>query len=238
MSASAAPELDVSTSAPISLPSESVEKTVTFVQSPKRVEGEWANTWTHGFGAVGAAALGLSFVMSAMERDIALAIACGAYAFSVVGTFTASMLSHWVTRQPMLDRMRALDQAMIYAMISGTYTPIIFRFAPDGLRMPLLATIWVVTLAGIGAKLFAHHRVNNVATVSYLLLGWLPALPMIPHVPLGLGMGMALGGIVYSIAVVVLVNDHRVRYFHALWHVLVMAAAYCHYATICHYVLA
>ncbi|MEO1527822.1 MAG: hemolysin III family protein [Planctomycetota bacterium] len=202
-----------------------------------RPEGEWANALTHGLATVATFGLGTWMIVEAMPMSVGLAVACFVYALSVAATFSASTTSHVLTQQPMLDRARAWDQAMIYAMISGTYTPVIYRFAPDAVRMPLLITLWVVTFAGILAKLVMHHRINNVATITYLLLGWIPAIPMFPHVPLGLGLGMALGGVVYSLAVIALVNDHRARYLHALWHVLVMAAAYCHFATIWRYVL-
>ncbi|MEL6106543.1 MAG: hemolysin III family protein [Planctomycetota bacterium] len=203
-----------------------------------RPEGEWANALTHGIAAAATFALGAWMISVAMPVGLGIAVACLVYTLSVAATFTASTMSHVLKRQPMLDRARAWDQAMIYAMISGTYTPVIYRFAPDSFRMPLLTLLWLVTFAGIFAKLMMHHRINNVATITYLLLGWVPAIPMFSHVPLGLGIGMALGGVVYSLAVIALVNDHRARYVHALWHVLVMAAAYLHFATIWQFVLA
>ena len=203
-----------------------------------RAEGEWANAWTHGIAAIATLVLGAWMVAEALPVGAGIAVACLIYVVSVAATFSASTTSHVLKRQPMLDRARAWDQAMIYAMITGTYTPIIYRFAPDAVRTPLLATLWVVTFAGIIGKLLLHHRINNVATITYLLLGWIPAIPMFPHVPFGLLIGMMSGGVIYSLAVIALVNDHRARYLHALWHVLVMAAAYCHYETIWRFVLA
>jgi len=77
-----------------------------------------------------------------------LAIACGVYAASVVTTFVCSTLSHVFLEQPWLDRFRACDQAAIYLMIIGTYTPIAYAYSPDGWRIPLLTAMWIAALAG------------------------------------------------------------------------------------------
>lgn len=200
---------------------------------PIRLDEEWANALTHGAAALISLAMGLWLVLSANSIvGMGLAFACVAYMLSVFATFTASTLSHTLFQQPLQNTLRAWDQAMIYGMISGTYTPIIYRFAPDSLRMPLLIAIWVAAISGIAAKLLLRHRINNINTVGYLLLGWLPALPMFGHVPMAVGMGMLFGGVIYSIGVVVLMNDSKAKYLHAGWHLLVMAAALVHCLTI------
>lgn len=202
-----------------------------------RHDEEWANALTHGFSALTALVLGSWLVFEALTRSSGLALACAAYITSVFATFLCSTLSHVILRQPMLNTLRAWDQAMIYSMISGTYTPIVYRFAPDSVRVPLLIAIWVAAFAGMAAKLLLKHRVNNVTTISYLLLGWLPALPLWGHVPTGLGIGMLVGGVLYSLGVVVLINDGKLKYLHALWHLFVMSAAYCHFWSIQRYVV-
>ena len=206
-------------------------------QAPVRHDEEWANALTHGFSAVTALVLGYWLVCDAMAQSSGLAVACAAYIASVFSTFLCSTLSHAILRQPLLNTLRSWDQAMIYSMISGTYTPIVYRFAPDTVRDPLLIAIWVAAFSGIAAKLLLKHRVNNVTTVSYLALGWLPAIPLWGHVPAGLGIGMLIGGVLYSLGVVVLINDGKRKYLHVLWHLFVMSAALCHFWSIQHYVV-
>ena len=126
---------------------------------------------------------------------------------------------------------------MIYTMITGTYTPIAFQYATDGARIPLLLAIWIAAIAGFLTKVAMQHRVNSISTVSYLLLGWLPAIPLAGHVPSALVWSMAIGGVLYSIGVVFLMNDGKFRYAHAVWHLFVMSAAVCHYLGILWYVI-
>ena len=206
-------------------------------EAPIRHDEEWANALTHGLGALTALVLGCWLVSDALDQSVGLALACATYTASVFTTFSCSALSHAILRQPLLNTLRSWDQAMIYGMISGTYTPIIYRFAPEGIRDPLLLAIWVAALTGIAGKLLLKHRVNNVTTVTYLLLGWLPAIPLYGHVPSILGWGMLLGGVLYSLGVVVLINDSKFKYLHVVWHLFVMTAALCHFVVIQHYVL-
>ena len=105
------------------------------------------------------------------------------------------------------------------------------------MRDPLLIAIWIAAFAGIAGKLLLRHRVNNVATVSYLLLGWLPAIPLYGQVPSGLGWGMLAGGVLYSLGVLVLLNDSRTKYLHVVWHLFVIFAAATHFLAISWYVV-
>jgi hemolysin III len=204
---------------------------------PMRDDEEWVNALTHGFAAVMTLGLGGWLIYKAGQVEAGLAVACTAYIASAFGTFLCSTLSHVFLTQPLLGTLRAWDQAMIYAMISGTYTPIIYWHAPDRIRPWLLIAIWVAAFLGIFTKLIGRHRINNVTTVGYLLLGWLPAFPMWNAVPLKLALWTLLGGVLYSLGVVVLINDRKRPYLHAVWHLLVMTAALTHYLTIDWYVV-
>ena len=208
-----------------------------FDDAPIRHDEEWANAWTHGIAAFATVVLAGSLVWNASDQNVGLAIACLAYGVSVFGTFLFSTLSHAIFRQPLLNTLRAWDQALIYAMISGTYTPIIYRYASNSVRVPLLIAIWVAAFSGIAGKLLLRHRVNNVTTVGYLLLGWLPAIPLYGRIPIGLGIGVVIGGLLYTLGVAVLLNDSKAKYVHAIWHLLVMSAALCHYLTVRWYVI-
>ena len=206
-------------------------------EPPLQLDQEWANALTHGIGTIGAVVLGGLMVMAAIPKGTGLAIACAIYVAAAVGTFLFSTLSHVVRRQPLLNTMRAWDQAMIYTMISGTYTPIVYRYASDASQSILLTVIWIAAGAGFLGKIAFRHRINSIGTISYLLLGWLPAIPLAGHVPSTLVGSMLAGGVLYSIGVVFLMNDSKVKYMHAGWHVSVMLAATVHYLGILYYVV-
>jgi hypothetical protein len=130
-----------------------------------------------------------------------------------------------------------VNSLAIYTMISGTYTPLIYQFADDSVRPWLLAAIWIAAGYGFLNKVALKHRVNSISTVTYLLLGWLPSIPLIGRVPSSVVMGMFIGGTLYTVGVGFLVNDHKVRYMHVMWHLLVIMAALAHYWTIYRYVV-
>lgn len=212
--------------------------TAAIPDEPPFLEGEeWANALTHGIAALGSLIMAAYLILEAMPKSVGLAMACMAYMASVFGTFLCSSLSHSVRRQPLLNQLRAWDQAMIYTMISGTYTPIAYAYASDFTRTPLLWAIWIAAAAGFLHKVAWKHRVNSSGTISYLLLGWLPAIPLAPYVPTALVLAMFAGGVMYTIGVIFLINDKKRKYLHACWHLAVMSAATCHYLGILWYVV-
>lgn len=158
-----------------------------------------------------------------------MTIACLVYIVATLGTYLFSTLSHIVRSQPLLNTMRAWDQAMIYAMIAGTYTPLTVKFADEPTRTLLLVAMWAGAGAGFVSKVTLRHRVNATGTVSYLLLGYLPAMVLASQVPAAIAGWMLAGGIVYTIGVVLLMNDAKMRYLHAGWHLMVILASAFHF---------
>jgi len=196
---------------------------------PLRHGQEWANALTHGIGTAGSLVAGVYLILLTGNQTAGLLAGCAVYVAAMSGTYLFSTLSHVVRRQPLLNTMRAWDQAMIYTMIAGTYTPLTIRFATEPTRTALLVAMWSAAAVGFWSKVGVKHRVNASGTISYLLLGYLPGFVLASHVPTSIAVWMVVGGLVYTVGVLFLIYDHHRRYNHAAWHLMVIVASVCHF---------
>lgn len=206
-------------------------------EAPLLPDEEWANALTHAAAALAWLFGAVLMVRAAAGQSMMTTFCCLVFVLSAVSVFTASAMSHHLIHCPrLLKRLRAWDQGLIYVMISGTYTPLIWRFADESVRGPLLVGIWIAAAVGFHSKVIAEHRVNGIGTITYLLLGWVPALGLVGKVPGEVLGWMAAGGVLYTLGVALLLNDSRVRYLHAGWHLSVVIAASCHFWAVYRYV--
>jgi hemolysin III len=199
---------------------------------------ELLNTITHAIGfllsIVGATVM-LRYVLP--QGDLWRSAGCGIYVATLVGLYASSTLSHSASQPHLKRRFRMLDQAFIYLLIVGTYTPFALTFLRSGWWLVFLLFLWTVALFGFLSKILIAHRVEAVAVWIYLLLGWAPiiaAVPLIGMVPVIPLWWMLFGGICYSVGTLFLLNDHRFPQCHAVWHVFVIAGSTFHFFAILH----
>lgn len=205
----------------------------------RRIQDEIANSITHGIGLalalVGAVALMALAIQDGGAREI---VGCAIFAASLVAVYAASTASH-VFQKPRLRRLfRILDQACIYLLIAGTFTPLALRYFRGGWWWLLLAAMWGVAIVGFLSKVLWAHRVEAVSTIAYVLMGWMPVLGVkwaIAVVPMGCVWLMILGGLCYTVGVVFLTFDYKALYLHAVWHLFVIAGSTVHYLAIVTY---
>jgi hemolysin III len=196
---------------------------------------ERANAATHALGLLGSLAGAAIVLYAAAQRGGAWQICgCAVYAFTLIAVYAASTLSHAVRRPGLRHALRIADQAMIFLFIAGTYTPIALTWLRAQPWWVLHLLVWATAISGFLSKtLFAHRvRLGTVSVIMYVLLGWLPTisfLPMFHAIPGGLTRWVVAGGSCYMAGILFFQFDHRVRYFHASWHLLVMAGSACHY---------
>jgi hemolysin III len=164
---------------------------------------------------------------------------CAAYAASLTAVFTMSALSHAIDPPRLRQLFRTLDQACIYLLTAGSCTPFFLRYlSPHGWGW-MLPVVWAMALFGVWNKL-RGHRVNSVSVAFNVALGWLPALaakPLLTYMPAGCVMLVVLTAAFYMLGVVFLCYDERCRYFHAVWHSLVVVASGCTFTGIIVYVV-
>lgn len=207
--------------------------------SEQRPADEISNLITHGLGlllSLAATFLLMPIVMAG--HDLRTTLACGVYCLTLVLLYGASTLSHTFHDLDLRRLFRTLDQACIFLLIAGSMTPFAVVFLHQGRWCLFLPAMWA--LAGAGVLLVLRRRnLTGPAKFTYGVLGWLPivAIRELGHyAPLGLLLWIAAGGAFYSIGTIFLALDRKVRYFHALWHMFVVAGSICHYVGVFVYV--
>ena len=193
---------------------------------------ESINAWTHGLGFLASLPAGVAITMIAAKHHPAMFYACMVYSASLAAMYLFSTLSHAVRSPRWRHLARAWDQGTVYLLIAGTFTPFIWAYMDDWQRMALLVLVWGTAAMGFYSKVIAGHRLNNMTSITYVLLGWIPAMLLMNYVTLICFSSMALGGVLYTLGTRFLQNDHRRWYFHAIWHLMVIIASACHYTAI------
>jgi len=98
--------------------------------------------------------------------------------------------------------------------------------------------MWGCAGAGFLSTMLMVGRLGTASILFYVLLGWLPAAAMQPlahDVPAAVTGWLLLGGACYTVGTVFLACDAKFPFFHAVWHVLVIAGSACHYVGILQY---
>ena len=202
-----------------------------------------ANAITHGVGATLAIAGAVYLIASSTRGSKWEVASCCIFAGTLVLVYLCSTLYHSLVRTRARNVLQALDHSSIYLLIAGTYTP----FTLVSLRGPLGWTIfgieWGLATIGVVSKCLAMERFRHgilavLSAAVYLLQGWLivfAAPSMIAAVGWHCIAWLAAGGIAYTLGIVFFAFD-RIRYFHAAWHIFVLAGSVAHYFAILFYV--
>jgi len=191
---------------------------------------ERANQLTHG-AAAGLSLIAACALMAAAVPlgDVWLTTGCGVYGVSLVLVYAVSALSHSFRRGRWKHWFRTLDQVCIFFVMSGMFTPV-------GLTIcrawwPVLAAMWLLSIAGIATKLFVTG-LRNVPVWFYVIVGWMPLLAMKPVVeafPIAGLLWILAGGAFYTCGTYFLANEERAPIFHPIWHLMVIAGSTCHF---------
>jgi len=198
-----------------------------------------ANAITHGVGVGLALAGGIYLIVASARGSARLITGCAIFSGALVLVYLCSTLYHALERTRARRVFRILDHSAIYLLIAGTYTP--FTLVP--LRGPvgwwLFGVVWLLAVAGVVFKSFAVGRFAVASPCVYLFQGWLAVFawrPLVHAIGWG-GMGWLIaGGVAYTLGVVFFALD-RVPYFHAAWHLFVLAGSAAHYFAVLFYVV-
>lgn len=203
------------------------------------IHGERFNGFTHLGGALLAAAgASVLIVLASLKGDPWRITAFAVYGATLVTLYAASTLYH-STRGRAKAVLRKVDHSAIYLLIAGTYTPFTLVTLNGPWGWTLFGLAWGLAAIGIVQELWLARGARIPSLVIYLVMGW---LALVAVVPLRDALGwaglawMAAGGLVYTAGIAFYVLDEKVRHFHGIWHLFVLAGSAVHYAAIVRFV--
>lgn len=198
-----------------------------------------ANAVTHGVGAV-LAIVGAVYLIAASSHEGGMLLAsCTVFSVALVCVYLCSTLYHSLVRTRARHVFQILDHSAIYLLIAGTYTPFTLVSMRGPLGWFLFAVVWSLALAGVVFKSFAVERFAVASALVYLFQGWFivfAAKPLFHAVGLHCLLWLGAGGLAYTLGMIFFALD-RLRYFHATWHIFVLAGSGAHYCAILFYVV-
>jgi hemolysin III len=194
-----------------------------------------ADRWVHIVGLVaaiggGALLVGLSIAEGGLGRASAVTI----YIICLVATLAISAAYNLAQNYEMQQRLRRLDHAAIFLMIAGSYTPFTTQRLEGAWAIGMTIAVWAISLAAAAGKLFLPGVAKKYWVPVYLLLGWMVVgaiEPMIAGVQPTALILLLIGGVIYSLGVIVYVAG-SLPFRRAIWHGFVVAAAGTHFAAI------
>ena len=178
-----------------------------------------------GFGAV---VLVLCAVFSILRRDGAALAGGIIYGLTMIFLYTVSSVYHGLKAVKAKKVMQVLDHCTIYALILGTYVPILLTGMRD--RFPLIALVdFLVVLTGsaVGITFTAidFHRYRIISYACYFIVGW-SAVFTVKYIVLAFGLPFFLwllaGGCFYTFGMIFYGLGKNKRWFHSVFHIFIL----------------
>ncbi len=198
-----------------------------------------ANAITHGVGAAFALAGAAYLIYASTCGSRRQIVSCSIYGATLVLVYICSTLYHSLVRTRARRVFHILDHSSIYLLIAGTYTPFTLVSLRGQVGWTLFAIVWSLAVAGVIFKSLAIGRFEVASTMIYLGMGWLVVFamhPLLQAIPWHGVLWLAAGGVAYTVGILFFAFD-RVRYFHGIWHLCVLAGSVTHYFAILFYVV-
>lgn len=207
-------------------------------ERPQSRGEEIANSASHGLGLLATVAAFPILVIAASRRgDAAGIVGATVFATAMVLLYFTSTMFHALPSSRAKRVFQILDHSAIYLLIAGTYTPFTLGVLRGSWGWTLFGIVWGLAVLGTVLKAVGGVRYTTLSTWVYLAMGWLVVIAANTVWTLMPGWGLfwlVAGGISYTLGAVFFMAE-RIRYFHFVWHLFVVAGTVCHFIAVLWY---
>lgn len=189
----------------------------------------------HAIGLALAAVGGIALFVRTLSIGHSAAVgSAAAYAVCLVAMLTTSAIYNLTRPSPARRVLRRLDEAAIFLMIAGSYTPFLVHIYEPPFSGLNIALVWTLGIAGAAGKMFMPQLSDRFWCLVYIGFGWLSVVlvgPFATMMPLNVIVLLAAGGLVYTVGVLFYLN-HKLPFRRAIWHSFVVVGAGLHFAAV------
>lgn len=161
------------------------------------------------------------------------------FTLSMLALYSCSAIYHYSNANAdKVLRLRKLDHSMIYVLIAGTYTPILYNGMTAPKSFIFLSSIWAFAFIGIIVKVCWMNAPRWLSTAIYLLMGWSIVfdLSVLKELPTASAILMILGGLSYTVGAIMYIikkpNIFKKFGFHEIFHVFIMIGTLFHFYSV------
>lgn len=178
-----------------------------------------------GFACI---ALALCIIFSLIHKNYVGLIGGIIYGLMMVFVYTMSSVYHGVKHERAKKVLQVLDHCSIYAMIVGTYMPILLTGVWDYSRklFTVLSVVLAVgTAVGVTFTAIDFHRYAVIAMGGYFVIGWSIIFAfrhLLVAFPREFSFWILAGGIVYTLGMIFFTIGIKKRYFHSIFHIFII----------------
>ena len=182
-------------------------------------------------GGIGVVTLVLCVIIAAMKGNTAGIVTGALFGTTMIALYTMSSIYHGLRAGMAKKVFQIIDHCTIYFLIAGTYTPIMVcgltKTAPVNAWLTL-SVVWI--LAAIATTLTAIDlkKYKVFSNICYVGMGWAVIFSMKEtYLCLGtVGFWLLLsGGLAYTLGVVFYGLGKKIKYFHSIFHIFVIAGS-------------
>jgi len=205
---------------------------------------EIANFISHFAGAVLAGVgLTLMIVASAIRGNSWHIVSTAIFGSTMVLLYFSSAVAHGLPSGRIKQIFFVIDQAAIFLLIAGTYTPLALVTLKGAMGWVLFGLQWSFAITGILLKVIRPNRVEVGAgradIILYAGMGWMLLIAIVPIVkalPLMGLLWILTGGACYTFGII-FYKKAKFKFAHLVWHLMVLTGSISHFFAIFFYVI-
>lgn len=161
------------------------------------------------------------------------------FSFGLLLVYSSSSVYHFVINPKLKKKFQILDHISIYYLILGSYAPVCLITLYEYSGINIFITVLILSIIGTLIKLFFTGRFQIFSLLLYLAMGWLIVIDinfLFELLNVEAKLLLIIGGISYTLGTIFYSLD-KIKYFHSIWHLFVLAGSVSHYLMILLYIL-
>lgn len=174
------------------------------------------------------------------SNGVVSTVASSVYGVTLIAMYSTSALYHSVPWQPTWkSRFQSLDHTLIYALVAGTFTPLVVGVGETVWIVLGLSGVWTLVALGFGRELVRGPWRRVLLPLQFLAVGvaLAPMWVTLVRIDTSAAVLTLVGGVIYLLGVLLFVNDRprlapRVFSHHEFFHVVVIIASVLHFLAV------